>query len=231
MAIEEELDAQMDAFQAQSNESTAEEAEEALLQWANRYFPIALKSQDLAGQDTPAIRDTILKKIQASYATKAAVEDPEALPQLERYLMIVTLDKLWQNHLSEMDDLRQSVGLRGYGQKNPLQEYQSEAYEYFSQLIQRFRSELCVRLFRSSTSEQAFERVRSQFTQDFQAQGPSESSINQLDPNAAQAASAPIRTQPAERPRVLVKKVQPRVGRNDPCPCGSGKKYKQCCNK
>ena len=140
-------------------------------------------------------------------------------------------DKLWQNHLTEMDELRQSVGLRGYGQKNPLQEYQSDAYHYVDQLMEHFRNQLCMNFFRSSTSAQAYEKIRTQFAHGLHTQGPSEETISQLE--TAAGPGQPISTlipQAQKRPRI-VKKIVARVGRNDPCPCESGKKYKQCCGR
>ena len=105
---------------------------------------------------------------------KEEAEDPEALRRLERVVLISTIDRHYQNHLTEMEDLRQSVGLRSYGQKDPLVEYKNEAYSYFNDLMDSVRSEVCAGIFRSVTNIRAFENMLSRMRQKAREQGPSE---------------------------------------------------------
>jgi preprotein translocase subunit SecA len=155
-------------------------------------------------------------------------------------VIIGAMDKHWQDHLTEMEELRQSVGLRGYGQKDPLNEYKNEAFLYFEQMMKSIRADVCHRLFHSATNIKAFENMLSVLSRQAQTQGP-------VDPTGA---AAPGITGPSNVPRRRLlagaggpseeeaqpsmapgRNQGPKVGRNDPCPCGSGKKYKKCCGR
>ena len=141
--------------------------------------------------------------------------------------MINAIDHHWQEHLTEMEELRRSIGLRSYAQKDPLVEYKSEAYVYFEELLNNVRLQICTGLFRSASNLESFENMLTILARSARTQGPD---------NVAQAAPAiqsPEAAAPAEAPEIQLPKVTirreaPKVGRNDPCPCGSGKKYKQC---
>jgi preprotein translocase subunit SecA len=184
---------------------------------------------------------------------------PEALAALERYVVINAIDHHWQEHLTEMEELRRSIGLRSYGQKDPLQEYKSEAYRYFEELMNNVRLQICTGLFRSTTNLQAFENMLSILSRSARLQGPetpapvgggaaaprpatttSTSSTSGALPRRVGGVEMPVpetegAPAPAEPeiqlPRITVRRETPKVGRNDPCPCGSGKKYKQCHGK
>ena len=127
--------------------------------------------------------------------------------------------------MTEMEELRRSVNLRSYGQKDPLSEYKNEAYTYFQELIGMIRSQLCSRLFRTATNMVAIENVKTMLARQAVAQGPSDAPR----PNLGDPSQAPRRE--VSLPKVAVKRTVPKVGRNEPCPCGSGKKYKQCCGR
>ena len=115
-------------------------------------FPIALIPEQLAGKNADEMREVIVKEIEAVYKIREDVEDPDALKAIERFVLLRALDKNWQDHLTEMEDLRRSIGLRGYGQKDPLNEYKSEAYKYFESLMSKIRNDICLGLFRSASS-------------------------------------------------------------------------------
>jgi len=179
---------------------------------------------------------------------------PEALAGLERYVVINAIDHHWQEHLTEMEELRRSIGLRSYGQKDPLQEYKGEAYRYFEELMNNVRLQICTGLFRSTTNLQAFENMLSILSRSARLQGPESPAPNggavaatrtttasAVPPNASPrrlgGVEMPVPDDepvpgPAERevqlPKITVRRETPKVGRNEPCPCGSGKKYKQC---
>ena len=129
--IEEELDYRMEDYGMFGGKTFGDESLEAFLHWVNTHFPVVLKSEEVSERDVEGTGKYVLEKIEAAYAMKEAVENPEALRALERYVIIHSLDKHWQDHLTEMEDLRQSVGLRGYGQKDPLNEYKNEAFVFF----------------------------------------------------------------------------------------------------
>ena len=182
----------------------------------------------------------IVERIKGAYAVKESVELPEAIGALERYNVISAIDHHWQEHLTEMESLRQSVGLRSYGQKDPLVEYKNEAYTYFEELMNNVRLQICTGLFRSASNLQSFENMLTLLSRSARTQGPENA------PTAAAPApqvtttvtsggtSATSSAEPEEEivlPTVTIRRETPKVGRNDPCPCGSGKKYKQCHGK
>ena len=150
--------------------------------------------------------------------------------KIEKQIMLQVLDTLWKEHLSTMDHLRQGIHLRAYAQKNPKQEYKRESFELFEQLLKNLKDEVVkflshVQIQRQDEAEQierqrreAAEREKLAF-QHAQASGMASPEAEE-QANQGQAATPQTFT-----------RDQPKVGRNDPCPCGSGKKYKQCHGK
>ena len=127
--------------------------------WAMQTFPIRLPIEELKDLSGDAIVDKTIEEINEAYRVKEEAEDPEALKRLERVVLISTIDRHYQNHLTEMEDLRQSVGLRGYGQKDPLVEYKNEAFTYFNDMMATIQSEISSAIFRSVTNVRAFENM------------------------------------------------------------------------
>ena len=167
--------------------------------------------------------DEILKRLldagDAAYAEKTGVVEAEAWAGFERNVMLQSLDSHWREHLSALDHLRQGIHLRGYAQKDPKQEYKREAFELFEALLQTVRNEVTRLLMTVEVrSEEQIE----------EAEAPPQLEnvqYHHADYEEALAATAePKQAMPVER-------HTPKVGRNDPCPCGSGKKYKHCHGK
>ena len=174
-----------------------------------------------------------MEKINNSYEAKSKLEDPEQIQSLERYVVVHAVDLHWQDHLTEMEELRRSVGLRGYGQKDPLSEYKSEAFRAFEEMMQAMRSDICNGMFRSSTNLAAFENMLSSLSGVAKTSGPDQTGGSGFDRFSGPPSSSD-QSQPSEAPEIPkvatpVVRDAPKVGRNDPCPCGSGKKYKKCC--
>ena len=142
--------------------------------------------------------------------------------QFERSLMLQTLDAQWRDHLAALDHLRQGIHLRGYAQKNPKQEYKRESFELFSDMLDRIKHEV-VKVVLTV-------QVRSQ--EDVQAveEAPAVTNVRYQHADYEEAlAAAAVPADDAEKPAVApFVRGGDKVGRNDPCPCGSGKKYKQC---
>ncbi|MDR3317312.1 MAG: preprotein translocase subunit SecA [Puniceicoccales bacterium] len=120
----------------------------------NIYFPIALKREDLEQfDDVQEATNFVIEKIKSAYSIKLDVEDSDFLGDMEQYVMLNAIDHNWQDHLTEMEELRRSVGLRGYGQKDPLNEYKHEAFSFFETLISQIRREICSKIFRIASSD------------------------------------------------------------------------------
>jgi len=141
-----------------------------------------------------------------TYEAKEAAYTPKLMRELERVIMLRVVDEYWMDNIDAMDDLKQGIGLRAYGQHDPVIAYKEEGYEMFSAMIQAIREETVRRMFLvqiKTNQEVKRERVAK-------------------ETGTAAANQSQVKKQP-------VRKTAAKVGPNDPCPCGSGKKYKKCC--
>ena len=225
-----------------TTENDSEPDVTGLLQWLNTTFPLGLTAEKCAFESRSIEENGrfVQEAIIEAYDRKAAIEDAAARSGLEKYVILNAVDRLWQEHLYAMDSLREAVYLRAYGQKDPLTEYKTEAYAIFVELMESIKNEVLNNLFRSTTNLQAFEQLLASLPQHLMQRdllepsqgGLAAQSQNQLPPSAP---SAPGSVASAEMDRAFAapqpKKEAPRVGRNDPCVCGSGKKYKSCCGR
>ena len=186
-------------------------------------LPVAqwLDEDDTLHEET--LRQRIVGAVQSAYDEKAEGIGP-GMRQLEKQIMLQVLDTLWKEHLQVMDQLRQGIHLRAYANKNPKQEYKRESFALFESLLQRLKYEV-VR-FLSNVQVQRSDEAAAIEQQRREAAAKQKMAFEHADagsavPEAAEAPPQPVSPQPVTR-------AQPKVGRNDPCPCGSGKKYKQC---
>jgi preprotein translocase subunit SecA len=185
-----------------------------------------LDEDDTLHEET--LRQRILNEMTEAYQAKEVLVGGENLRLYEKAVMLQILDQQWKEHLAAMDYLRQGIHLRGYAQKNPKQEYKREAFEMFSAMLESIKKELISVLTKvqvqSPESMQAEQQSQSQEEFEFQHaefSGFDEAPSEQPDPTRQEA---PEQQQPFVRP-------DRKIGRNEPCPCGSGKKYKQCHGK
>ncbi|MGL6537376.1 preprotein translocase subunit SecA [Aeromonas hydrophila] len=167
------------------------------------------------------LRERILDEATKLYAHKEELVGKEVLRNFEKAVMLQTLDGLWKEHLAAMDHLRQGIHLRGYAQKNPKQEYKRESFDLFTQMLETLKRDVVSILSRVQVQERDVEAMEEQQRQQAEAAPRTYTHAvadNQLADDEAQAEAAPV---------TFVRDEQ-KVGRNDPCPCGSGKKYKHC---
>ncbi|MBL9152661.1 MAG: preprotein translocase subunit SecA [Verrucomicrobiales bacterium] len=200
----------------------------ALLLWVNTTFPLGLTPAEARfdSRDTAGNTAYLVERIRTAYELKAAHENPDVLEDLERFIILNAIDHLWQEHLYEMDGLRESIGNYRYAQKDPLIEYKHAAFELFVGLMDRVKGEVLHALFRTTTRPDQY--------QSFLRNLPQRLSRPDVfaEPEAPAApAAAPALPQIQLPPPKPFERELPKVGRNDPCPCGSGKKFKQCCGK
>src|SRR5688572_2404686 len=220
----------------------------ALADWVNLTFPLGMPEAEIlkaanAGSEAPtpdsiydgltpaqfAVCVFISDAVRNAYKLKISFENPDALKHVERQTILNAIDKLWQEHLYGMDSLRNSIGLRAYGQRDPLIEYKGEAFKMFEELMVGVKTEICRNIFLSASSLMAFENFLRKLPQKTVHQDTSAFG-DQTTSNASGGGDMVKEANEAVSKAKPVK-TGPKVGRNDPCPCGSGKKYKQCCGK
>ncbi|WP_142803519.1 preprotein translocase subunit SecA [Tepidiphilus sp. J10] len=163
--------------------------------------------------------DRLLAAAEESYRTKVSLVDPQAWKQFERSILLQSIDTHWREHLSALDHLRQGIHLRGYAQKNPKQEYKREAFELFEAMLDAIRRDVSrILLSVQVRTEAAVEEVVERPPEVQQVQ------YHHAEPGAEEGGETAVKARPQTN-------ALPKVGRNDPCPCGSGKKYKHCHGK
>jgi preprotein translocase subunit SecA len=180
-------------------------------EWDNKSFSDAFYKQfgfrvSLENMDGD-LRDVLLDLVQRRFAAKREEIGPELFQQLQQMVMLQIVDNHWKEHLLSMDHLRDGIGLRGYAQRDPLREYQREGYDMFMDLIHRIEADSVGTLFH------------------LQVQPHHE------PPPEARPKAAPLAFSHGDSAAQPKQRQNKKVGRNDPCPCGSGKKYKKCCGK
>jgi preprotein translocase subunit SecA len=198
-----------------------------LLSWANVTFPVAVEKSAITGKTAEEVATYISERVKKAYELKNQHEVPDAIKSLERYITLTAIDKLWQEHLYAMDGLREGVYLRAYGQKDPLIEYKQEAFKMFEILMANIKDEVLHNLFRSTSNIMAFEQFLANLPQFLSA--PDENTIG--SGVGAPQEPTPEAAMDPDEPTLPIRRETPKVGRNEPCPCGSGKKYKDCCGR
>ncbi|HPM41514.1 MAG TPA: SEC-C metal-binding domain-containing protein, partial [bacterium] len=195
--------------------------EEAVRARFNMPFSFADVPQEKRTQEE--IGSFLYERVVAWYDEREARNGPELMRRIETIILLQTLDQIWKDHLLSMDHLREGIGLRGYGQKDPLLEYKKEGFLLFRNMMNQFVADSVEKLFRVQvSSEESVSRAR-------QAQQARAQMNMSRDEVSAFAASAPAEARgDSGRRQETVRRDFPKVGRNDPCPCGSGKKYKRC---
>ncbi len=248
-----------DVVHTRADELVSGDSEEGLrtfVEWVQMTFPIVVRIGDFEDKrgDAEAVAEDVYRRVKRAYELKVTVEHPDTLRHMERQIVLYAIDTHWQEYLRAMDGLRQGVGLRAYGQRDPLVEYKREAFDMFEVLMTEIKNDVVSGVFRSSTSMESFGEFLRSLPQTlvhdevsvFGGSGggggsggsgggggrsarpvsrPSagDASFDAIldasvgDGGGSHVAIGPVRADPD------------RVGRNDPCPCGSGKKYKKCC--
>ncbi len=205
-----------------------------LLAWLSTTFPISFDEKEIGinnvdekGReviDIEHITAKIMEKIDHAYNEKQSSIEPDTAIWLDRHVIIDAIDHLWQEHLHNMDHLRSSIGLRAYAQKDPLIEYKQEAFNMFDSLMKSITAEILSNMFRATVASlEEFEN--------FLANLPQELIHEQMEQFGEPAGDGEIVEEEPEEINITFRREMPKVGRNDPCPCGSGKKFKKCCGK
>ncbi|MBD7955557.1 preprotein translocase subunit SecA [Stenotrophomonas sp. Sa5BUN4] len=194
-------------------------------------FGLEMSVTDLVRQheelDAEAIAQKVQERVNAHFEAKETGVGPETMRALEKHVMLTVLDQSWKEHLARMDYLRQGIYLRGYAQKQPKQEYKKEAFELFSGMLEDVKREVVTMLSRVRIrSDEEVAALEAAERQQVQAR-LSQSQFQHQDAGGYGADEEAAQVQAAQQDG-LSQGGEPKIGRNDPCPCGSGKKYKHC---
>jgi preprotein translocase subunit SecA len=181
---------------------------QGIIEWVYKDFGFHLEIDPASIEqlNPQRLSDFLLEKVRETFAARSEAFGSEVMDHLIKVIMLQTIDSQWKDHLLSIDHLKEGIGLRGYGQKDPKQEYKKEAYKLFMDMVARIREEVVERIFWVQIAdESAVESIEQQ-------QRRQRLVFNLVDEEASRQ---PVKSS--------------KVGRNDPCPCGSGKKYKKCC--
>ncbi|MCX6149111.1 MAG: preprotein translocase subunit SecA [Ignavibacteriales bacterium] len=204
-------------------EAEIDAIKEEILQNLLVEFKITPEEFETLGKD--GVADRIIEAGKEFYRRKEEMISTELMARLERYAVLSVIDEKWKEHLREMDDLKEGIGLRAYGQKDPLIEYKGEAFNMFVNLLGQIRNDVvsfCFKFWPAAPEDVQEKRRRS--TQRFREIKDSVDNMGLSRNDSAQSASR-------DGQKLQPIKVEEKVGRNEPCPCGSGKKYKNCHGK
>ncbi|MFM2177157.1 MAG: preprotein translocase subunit SecA [Verrucomicrobiota bacterium] len=234
-AVEKGLNERLGEFLPKERGSDVEADYENLLQWVNVSFPVGLRDFDdeFKALDFDGQVNFIKDKVLHAYDIKVGGANPQALQEIEKMILLNAIDRLWQEHLYALDALKEGISLRSYGQKDPLVEFKQEAFSIFSELMRNINSEVLSNLFKSTQQLAAFEQFLAQLA--MMQQAP------QNNVPALKSEPEPEKPKPhnpgSDGPKLILPTINPvrkplaNVGRNDACPCGSGKKFKACCGR
>jgi preprotein translocase subunit SecA len=204
-------------------------------EWLLSSYAMDASEIDYLNTKAAQIKDTVFGKLKDSYDLKETTIGPDKMRQLEKIIVLQTVDAKWKDHLFAMDDLKSGIGLRGYGQRDPLVAYKKEGFEMFADMISSIKEEvtkkmLLVRPAGDETAKSIFLSLPQSFKHSELnqfAQNPKKA----IDPVSKNIKNSSAKSQEGLNAPQTYKRTDKKVGRNDPCPCGSGKKYKKCCGR
>ncbi len=182
------------------------------LDFANQFnFLPDLSSIDIERVTAAELEELLKKQVEERLKEREEEFTTPIMEHLMRILLLQTIDSQWKDHLLSVDHLKEGIGLRGYGQKNPKEEYKREAYALFMEMMARVREEVLQKIFRIQLAR--------------------EEDVEQLEAQQRRQKISMNHAGGEEPTRKPITRDEDKVGRNDPCPCGSGKKYKKCCGQ
>jgi preprotein translocase subunit SecA len=242
-AVEQGIQDRLGEFLPQDKGSDIEADYENLLQWLNSTFPLGLQElpEDFKTLNFEAQSAWVKDKVLSAYDIKVGGANPQALQEIEKMILLNAIDRLWQEHLYALDALKEGISLRSYGQKDPLVEFKQEAFSIFSELMRNIQGEILNNLFKSTQQLAAFEHFLAQLAMMQNATSEPAAAPQAQPKKQASEEAKPAAFDPAkEGPKLILptqvaqpqrRAIAQNTGRNDPCPCGSGKKFKQCCGR
>ncbi len=197
---------------------------------------LRVKKEDIPELSRKKLFDDIRKAVLHIYESKETAYGIDLIRRLEKYAALVTVDQFWRDHLNDVDELRAGIGLRAYGQRDPLLEYKKEAFGMFAELIDEIDREIVGKVFRLQVnipepSREERRRRSEMIASHSDATGMGFATAAQQAGSEGIIETSPMAEAAQRGKKKPVRRAVPKVGRNDPCPCGSGKKYKKCCGR
>ncbi|MBU1083462.1 MAG: SEC-C domain-containing protein, partial [Candidatus Omnitrophica bacterium] len=195
-------------------------------------YVINVDPEELRGRSVSEVMEYVTSAAERTYTLREQFLGEEKLRELEKMVMLSVIDTNWKEYLREIDELREGISWRAYAQKDPLIEFQHEAFRMFTELIIKIDEQVAERIIKISTMEEKYKkRVFRPSEETFEHR---EYSALSSPPNAQEGfyssdGSDAAPEELAEEKKITYRRDNPKVGRNDPCPCGSGRKYKKCC--
>lgn len=192
---------------------------------------LEFREEDIPGLTRERLFEQVQKAVLTFYGQKEKLYGEEIMRRLERYAVLMTIDRHWRDHMYEMDQLKTGIGLRAYGQRDPLIEYKREAYRTFAELIETVDKEIVGMVFKLQVNipEKSREERRREVKQK-ELVTSHEDTVGMGFGSASQAEEANPMAEASKRGKAKpVRRERKKIGPNEPCPCGSGKKYKKCC--
>jgi preprotein translocase subunit SecA len=196
------------------------------LDWFESAFSISVGYSDVRGTAGEELRSILVSRVETVYGEHEEETGEPAMRFLERYLLLQTIDAKWKDHLYAMDKLKEGIGLRGYGQMDPKIEYKKEGYGMFGRMLDDIRTEIATTVLKVRLSPEAEEEVSSVWQA---SEFIHEDAGGEYARTREQMEEASSRPMGDAKPKPI--RAEKKVGRNAPCPCGSGKKYKKCCGR
>ena len=192
---------------------------EGLKSHLQQVFSIQLNinQEEILNLTIPKLQTLLTEKTYEMYELKEKEFTPVVMRDIERMIVLQVVDREWKDNLRRLDELKQGIGLRAYGQKDPLMEYHFEAYNMFQDMINSIKEEVVKFIYKVQLKKEEAGRIRQPFREVF---GPDNKELKKTSSFSKN-----------ENPKETKKKNRQKIGRNDPCPCGSGLKYKHCCGK
>jgi len=198
-----------------------------LNRWLQIKYLVKIKESDMSSLKTiDEVREHVVKALHDNYKLRESLIGKDQLTDITKYMILSAIDRKWKDHLYAMDQLREAVGFRAYGQKDPLIEYQHEGFQMFSTMISQINDEILEYLFKMQFVAQPSENSRN--TEALNFTHPDQF-VSAKSPGVSEAGAGARNVRQPANAALPIKRDAPKVGRNDPCPCGSGLKYKKCC--
>ncbi|MDR3229080.1 MAG: preprotein translocase subunit SecA [Puniceicoccales bacterium] len=217
--VADEITTRLDTLFPDENSQPSDAELEPFISWVRTTFPVRVELGEVRGLDMDGVRSKVYDPVEKLYKSREEFEDPELMVNMERFIITRAIDRNWQDHLTEIEDLRRYVGLRGYAQKNPLNEYKGEAYTYFKNMMGRIRGDICSGLFRAATSQDALNDLFGLIQrQQWQAEtsGPEDAPASLAEEIREEEAAAAQEAEEAARPApgITFRREYPKIGRN-----------------